>query len=48
METSISGPNVAVLLAKATNDGWVPLSLVILMLIKLFCIHKTTDEGWVP
>ena len=44
IETFNSGPKVAVLHAKTTNEGWYPKRLVTLMLITLFCMHKTTDE----
>ena len=47
IETCNSGPKVAVLHAKATNEGWGPYRLVFLMLKSLFCMHKTTDESWV-
>ena len=46
MDTSNSGPKVAVLHSKTTNEGWDPWRLVILMLITLFCMHKTTGEVW--
>ena len=48
IETCNSGPKVAVLNAKATNESWDPERLVILMLITLFCMHKTTGEVWDP
>ena len=44
METRHSGPKVAVLHPKTTDEGWDPKRLVILMLITLFCMHKTTGE----
>ena len=46
IETCNSGPNVAVLHAIATNEGWDQERLVILKLKSLFWMHKTTDEGW--
>ena len=48
IETCNSGPKAAVLLTKATNEGWDPERLVIHMLITLFCMHKTTGEVWDP
>ena len=46
IETCYSGPEFAVLQAKTT--GWVldPQRLVILVLKSLFCMHKTTGDGW--
>ena len=44
METCNSGPKVAILQAKTTNEGWDPYRLVFLMLITLFRMHKTTGE----
>ena len=44
METCNSDPKVAVLHAKTTDVGRVPGSLLILMLITLFCMHKRTGE----
>ena len=41
-----SGPKVAVLHAKTTNEGWVASRLVSVMLKFLFSMHETTDEGW--
>ena len=46
MQTCNSGPNVAVLHLKITDEGWDPERLVILMLITLFCMHQTTGEVW--
>ena len=42
----LSGPEFAVLHAKTT--GWVLdlQRLVILVLKSLFCMHKTTGDGW--
>ena len=48
IETCNSGPKVAVLHAKTTDEGWDPWRLVILMLIALFHMHKTTAEVWDP
>ena len=48
IETFNSDPNVAVLHAKTTNEGRDTYRLVILMLIKLFCMHTTTGEVWNP
>ena len=31
---------------KNTDEGWDPERLVILVLITLFCMHKTTSEVW--
>ena len=44
IETCNSGPKVAVLHAKTTDEGWDPLRLVFLMLSTLFFKHKTTDD----
>ena len=48
IETCYSVPEGSVLHAK--GNGWVldPQSLVILALKSLFCMHKTTGEGWNP
>ena len=46
IETCYSGPEVAVLLAKITGGVLDPQRLVILVLKSLFCMHKTTGEGW--
>ena len=55
METCYSGPKVTVLRAKvtvlrakATDEGWDPWRVVILMLGTLFCMHKITGESWDP
>ena len=48
IETCNSDPKVAVLYAKTTDEGWHPLRLVFLMLITLFCKHKTKAEVWDP
>ena len=42
IETCYSDPNVAVLHPKSNDEGWHPLRQVILELITLFCMHKTT------
>ena len=44
METRHSAPKVAVLHPKTTDQGWDHYRLLILMLIKLFCMYKTTGE----
>ena len=46
IETRLSGPEVAVLLAKTTGRVLDPQRPVILVLKSLFCMHKTTGEGW--
>ena len=33
---------------KCTGEFWDKERLVILVLMSLFCMHKTTDEGWDP
>ena len=48
IETCYSGPKLAVLHAKTTDESWNPLRLVILVLITLFCIHNITGEVWDP
>ena len=48
IETCNSSPKVAVLHAKTANEGSDTKRLVILMLITLFCMHKTTGEVWDP
>ena len=45
-ETCYSGPEVAGLHAKTTDEGWDPYRLVILMLGMLFSIHKITGDFW--
>ena len=40
IETCNSGPKVAVMHANGTNEGWVPLRLVILVLKSLLCMQK--------
>ena len=48
IETCYSGPEVAVLQAKTTGEGWNQYSLFILVLSTLLCELKTTDEVWDP
>ena len=48
IETCYSGPEVTVLHAKTTRGVLDPLKLVSLVLKLLFCMHKSTDEGWNP
>ena len=48
LETCNSDPKVAVLRAKTTDESWDPWRLFFLVLITLFCMHKTTGEVWVP
>ena len=48
IETSYSGPEVAVLHAKTTGGVLDPQALVILMLGTLFCTQKITGEVWDP
>ena len=43
-----SGPKVAVIHAKTTDKGWDPLRQVFLVLITLYCLHKTTGDVWDP
>ena len=46
IETCHSGPEVAVLHAKTTGGVLYPQGPLILVLKSLFCMHKTTGEGW--
>ena len=46
IETCNSVPKVAVLHANTADEGWNPWRLVILKLIKLFCMRKTIGEVW--
>ena len=46
IETRYSGLEGAVLHGKPTGSVWDPQRLVILVLKSLFCMHKTTGEGW--
>ena len=48
IETCYSGPEVAVLRQKPQVGSIHLQRLVILALKSLFCIHKTTGEGWNP
>ena len=48
IETCYSGPEGIVLHVKSTGGVLDPQSLVILALKTLFCMHKTTGEGWNP
>ena len=48
IETCYSGPEVAVLHSKSTGGVLDPQRLVILVVKLLFCMHKTTEEGWNP
>ena len=48
IEICYSGPIVAVLHAKTTDEGWDLQRLVNLMLIMMFCLHKVTGEVWDP
>ena len=48
IETCYSGPKVAVLHPKTTDECWDPYRKVILELITLFCMQKTTGEVWYP
>ena len=48
IETCNSDQKDAVFNAKTPDEGWDPQRLVILMLISLFYIHKTTAKVWDP
>ena len=48
IEICYSGPKVAVLHAKTTDEGWETQGLVIQVLITLFSMHKTTGYVWDP
>ena len=48
IEISYSSPKVAVLNAKTTDKGWDPERQVILVLITMYCMHKTTGDVWDP
>ena len=48
IETCHSGPKVAVLHPKTTDEGWNTYRLDILLLSTLLCVHKSTDEVWDP
>ena len=46
IETCYSGPEVAVLYAKTSDEVWDPYRLVSLVLNTLICMHKTAGEVW--
>ena len=46
IESCNSSPKVAVLNAKTTDKGWDPERQVILVLITMYCMHKTTGDVW--
>ena len=48
IETCISGPKSADLHVKTTDEDWDPWTLVILVLIALFRLYKSTGEVWDP
>ena len=48
IETCNSCLKVAVLHAKTTDKGWDHYEQVILVLIMLYCMHKTTGDVWDP
>ena len=48
IETCYSGPEGAVLNEKTTGGNLDPQGLVFLALKSLFCMLKTTGEGWDP
>ena len=48
IEICYSSPKVAVLIAKTTDKGWDPERQVILVLITMYCMHKTTGDVWDP
>ena len=48
IEICYSGPKVAVLNARNTDKGWDPQRQVILVLITLYYMHKTTGDVWNP
>ena len=48
IETCNSSPKDAVLNAKTTDKGWDPERQVILVLITMYCMHKTTGDVWDP
>ena len=48
IHTCKSGPKVAVLHAKTSSEVCDPQRLVIPVLKAMFCMHKTTGDGWKP
>ena len=48
IETCYSGPEVAVLHGKSTGGVLDRQGLVILVVKPLYCMYKTTGEGWNP
>ena len=48
IETCNSAPKVAVVHPKTIDKGSDPRRQVILVLITLFCLHKTTGDVWDP
>ena len=48
IESCNSAPNVAVMDAKTTDEGWNPYRLFFLVLRTLLCVLKPTDEVWDP
>ena len=48
IEICNSSQKDVVLHPKTTDECWDPKKLVILMLITMFCMHKTTGEVWEP
>ena len=48
IEICYSSPKVAVLNAKTTDKGWDLERQVILVLITVYCMHKTTGDVWDP
>ena len=48
IETCYSVTEAAVLHVKTTGEGWNRYSLVMLVQITLFFMHKTTGEDWDP
>ena len=48
MQSCKSSPKVAVLHTKTTDEGWDPQRHVVLVLITLYYLHKTTGDVWDP
>ena len=48
IEICYSSPKVTVLNAKTTDKGWDPERQVILVLITMYCMRKTTGDVWDP